>query len=536
LRPNFNFNAQNGQVTFTPNVFVGGPAADGNDKYVVVGKVTEWRRLPGQGNRRYVVGSVRRDFLVIVINGAGNTVPTPPVVVVPDPISGAVPTNRADTTRITVQTCNYARVLVNFTDPDNLMMPRPNPLQNLTVTYTGGGTIGGTILQNGDIGTFALVNNGTPNPQMRFFFQPSSTFAGQVLRIPLQIADDACPVRGIQTRVIELRIVRGRTAQAVAASNQPNLLSSTTTPGQPTVAVICGGSLSLTGNVVRPDSIREVARNRTVAQTYGYRWEQVRGLPSLPANTTSQNLTVTPNGNSRYRLTITPLQGFGTDGGGCGDTTSILVKVAPRVTNSFDIPRIISSRNNGQNTLPGQTAVPPLTYELSNTTQVPPAKLCNVTWTYQRVKDAQGNNTTDAPVVFSTNVQPTPNEFPVLTTGGQYEFRLTSAVVETATACAPNVRSCPAVAAVRTVEVPELKVPNIITPNGDNLNETFVVRPELQGGKLEIYNRWGRKVEEYSAYNNSWNAEGQPDGVYYYYLTDKGGVKTKGWIEVARNK
>jgi hypothetical protein len=33
---------------------------------------------------------------------------------------------------------------------------------------------------------------------------------------------------------------------------------------------------------------------------------------------------------SRYRLRVTPLQGFGSSGGGCGDTTSVLVQVAAR--------------------------------------------------------------------------------------------------------------------------------------------------------------------------------------------------------------
>ena len=58
----------------------------------------------------------------------------------------------------------------------------------------------------------------------------------------------------------------------------------------------------------------------------------------------------------------------------------------------------------------------------------------------------------------------------------------------------------------------------------------------LLGSKLEIYNRWGRKVNEYTNYQNQWNGEGQPDGVYYYYLTEPGGTATKGWVEVRRDQ
>ena len=77
-------------------------------------------------------------------------------------------------------------------------------------------------------------------------------------------------------------------------------------------------------------------------------------------------------------------------------------------------------------------------------------------------------------------------------------------------------------------------MPNIITPNNDNLNDVFVLPVAQRGGKLELYNRWGRKVQEYANYQNTWAGGDQPDGVYYYYITDPSGNKTKGWVEVRR--
>ncbi len=56
VRPRFSLNAQQGSFTFTPNVFVpNSPSANGLNKYVVVGKVTEYRKI---GGRSYEVGSV----------------------------------------------------------------------------------------------------------------------------------------------------------------------------------------------------------------------------------------------------------------------------------------------------------------------------------------------------------------------------------------------------------------------------------------------------------------------------------------------
>jgi hypothetical protein len=70
IAPKFAFIPAVGQFTFTP---VPGAAVNGQDKYVVVGRVDEYRRLPGS-NRRYLIGSVRREILVTVLDAGSNTV------------------------------------------------------------------------------------------------------------------------------------------------------------------------------------------------------------------------------------------------------------------------------------------------------------------------------------------------------------------------------------------------------------------------------------------------------------------------------
>lgn len=79
-------------------------------------------------------------------------------------------------------------------------------------------------------------------------------------------------------------------------------------------------------------------------------------------------------------------------------------------------------------------------------------------------------------------------------------------------------------------------VPNIITPNGDQTNEAFVLGdPQPEAYTLVVYNRWGREVYRQTGYDNSWAAAGQPAGIYYYLLTNHlTGARRKGWVEVAK--
>jgi gliding motility-associated-like protein len=79
-------------------------------------------------------------------------------------------------------------------------------------------------------------------------------------------------------------------------------------------------------------------------------------------------------------------------------------------------------------------------------------------------------------------------------------------------------------------------IPNLITPNGDKVNDMFEIVGLPINSELRIYNRWGERVYENKNYDNSWNGEPLPDGVYYYDLTLPGGSFYKGWIEIIGNK
>ncbi|MFZ4413795.1 MAG: PKD domain-containing protein [Bacteroidales bacterium] len=72
--------------------------------------------------------------------------------------------------------------------------------------------------------------------------------------------------------------------------------------------------------------------------------------------------------------------------------------------------------------------------------------------------------------------------------------------------------------------------PNIITPNGDGINDKFEIGALIKGGgftetQLIIYNRWGKKVYESNNYKNDFGGEGLPDGVYFVTIIAKGILK-----------
>lgn len=83
---------------------------------------------------------------------------------------------------------------------------------------------------------------------------------------------------------------------------------------------------------------------------------------------------------------------------------------------------------------------------------------------------------------------------------------------------------------------------NGFTPNGDGINEFFVIDhiDHFTNNKVFIYNRWGNTVFETTNYNNLSNAwDGRvkgivvPNGTYFYVINlNDGSEPKKGWVEV----
>ncbi len=86
----------------------------------------------------------------------------------------------------------------------------------------------------------------------------------------------------------------------------------------------------------------------------------------------------------------------------------------------------------------------------------------------------------------------------------------------------------------------DCKVPNVITPNEDEINDMLFI-PCLENypnTKLAIFNRWGDQVYESDNYQNDWegtyNGNPVPDGTFYYIMILPTGDELQGFVEVRR--
>ena len=63
-------------------------------------------------------------------------------------------------------------------------------------------------------------------------------------------------------------------------------------------------------------------------------------------------------------------------------------------------------------------------------------------------------------------------------------------------------------------------IPNVMTPNGDNKNDLFVIKNlmEWEYKELIIVNRWGQVVYYNYNYQNDWDGGSVSDGVYFGVL------------------
>lgn len=90
-----------------------------------------------------------------------------------------------------------------------------------------------------------------------------------------------------------------------------------------------------------------------------------------------------------------------------------------------------------------------------------------------------------------------------------------------------------------------LQFPNVVTPNGDGINDRFVILNLLDGfgypiNTLDIYNKWGTRVyhkENISSDADFWDPADMPAGTYFYRFSAQGyngNIEHNGAIEVIR--
>jgi gliding motility-associated-like protein len=96
---------------------------------------------------------------------------------------------------------------------------------------------------------------------------------------------------------------------------------------------------------------------------------------------------------------------------------------------------------------------------------------------------------------------------------------------------------------VEVIEDYKLIATNILTPDGNGQNDTWIVHNIETFGNcnVEVFNRWGKLVYEKKGYQNDWaGTHGYdilPDGTYYYIITfDSSDRVYKGALTILRNK
>ena len=86
-----------------------------------------------------------------------------------------------------------------------------------------------------------------------------------------------------------------------------------------------------------------------------------------------------------------------------------------------------------------------------------------------------------------------------------------------------------------TIDSSYVNIPNVFTPNGDQLNQFFTIDDRLVGTTFDVFDRWGQRVYHSDDYKNNWDGDDLPSGVYFYLLN--GGeciVEKKGTLTILR--
>jgi len=217
--------------------------------------------------------------------------------------------------------------------------------------------------------------------------------------------------------------------------------------------------------------------------------------------------------------------GNGTSGGGSILINSIINNTSDSTATTY----VVKADNNGcesdplnvvVNTFPNPIANfttspnPPMSNSLTSfidNSQVPASNIVSRLWTFH-------DNTTSLDEV-ATYVYPNP---------GTYNVCL---AIQTSEGCVDTL--CKLIEVVAA----NLTLPNIITPNGDGLNDLLII-PNLQyfeSNTVTIFNRWGKKLLDAPDYDNTWDGSNYNDGTYYYIVTTSDGKSYKSFLTILRD-
>ncbi|WP_205503527.1 ice-binding family protein [Rufibacter psychrotolerans] len=272
------------------------------------------------------------------------------------------------------------------------------------------------------------------------------------------------------------------TVVAVAAGNCQNSLAfpiELVVNAAPVAPVITGPTTAVCAGSTYQYSISQPVAGVTYTWTVsGEGWERIGATTGtqiqVKAGTGSGSVTVVANN-------------------ACGSATASTPQITPAAVPA--VPVILD--NSGPCT--------GLTYAISN-----PVAGVTYTWTAPAGFTFADNSTT--------------------TTGTNVTLKATAANAVGTLTVAANVAGAFCASDNASVEVraadagTEIVVPTVFSPNGDGINDTFVIRNLLNfpDNELTLYNRWGNEIYKTKSYKNDWQATGLEEATYFYVLRVRG--------------
>ena len=94
-------------------------------------------------------------------------------------------------------------------------------------------------------------------------------------------------------------------------------------------------------------------------------------------------------------------------------------------------------------------------------------------------------------------------------------------------------KGCTATSKVFVKVVKDFRVPNTFTPNGDGINDTWLIEnlALYPTHRIQVFNRYGQAVyeskDDTQAWNGTYKGKEQPAGTYYYVIELGGSRKPK---------
>ncbi|QNH62652.1 hypothetical protein [Hymenobacter sediminicola] len=202
--PSFLFNPAMGSMSFTPVLFTPGNTTmlQAQNKYVVVVKVDEYRRQPG--NTYFHIGSVRRE-MVFVVSDCGSNV---------NPSLGPVTIGGTSQQASAVIPVTAGRLIsLNLSGIDS------NPNQVITLTSNAE-----QMLPNSEFTPSAP--SAQPTAQLNWL--PPTTLRPGLYYCTVSTTDNACPIKGVTQQTLTFRVTN--TTLATSTAKAVTTLAAVPTP------------------------------------------------------------------------------------------------------------------------------------------------------------------------------------------------------------------------------------------------------------------------------------------------------------------